>query len=238
MQLKRIDFNSSSIISPGLSSGIYKLVSILKIYDLKNRNNFTTYGLGQSVLAGNMYVEKGLLKQPPYLFQIAGSVYDQKIFRTFFQNITKSEFPDWVKNDNTGDTYGSPLIKDFEINITNESAIKINGFDEIIASFSNNSFSAKIHFQIKDSIFDLEFPINHLNIKSKEKKWQIETGPVLCPLMDDDEYMFKYLPSFIHFNVLDKLDIFYDYPFGVRSANLYKKGIVKSVPCSIELFSS
>ena len=98
MQLKRIDFNSSNIVSPGTSRGVYKLVAIVKIHDLKNSDKSITYGLGQSVLAGNMYVEKGLLKKPPYLFQISGSVNDQRIFRTFFPNTAKSEFPDWVKN--------------------------------------------------------------------------------------------------------------------------------------------
>ena len=82
MQLKRIDFNSSNIISPGSSTGIYKLVSILIMNDLKNNDKCITYGLGQGVLAGNMFIEKGLLKKPPYLFQILGSVNDQKIFRT------------------------------------------------------------------------------------------------------------------------------------------------------------
>jgi len=234
MQLKRIDFNSSNIISSGTSSSIYKLVSVMKIYDLKNNDKIKTYGLGQSVLAGNMYIEKGLLKKPPYLFQICGSINDQRIFRTFFPNTTKSKFPGWVKNDNTGDTYGNPLIRDFKINIINESAKKINGFDEIRASFPKNNFSARVIFTINDSTFNLEFPINHLNIQSKAKNWQVETGPILCPVIHNDDGLFEYLPSFMHFNVLDRLDIFYDYPFGIR----VRENIVEDYPCQIELFYS
>ena len=50
---------------------------------------FTTYGLGQSVLAGNMYVEKNLLKKPPYLFQVAGNHDQQIIYRSDIPYIKK-----------------------------------------------------------------------------------------------------------------------------------------------------
>ena len=60
-----------------------------------------TYGLGQSVLAGNMYSEKGLLKQPPYLFQVAGNALEQRIYRTFIPNRQKRKSLYWMKSDKT-----------------------------------------------------------------------------------------------------------------------------------------
>jgi len=233
MQLKRVDFNNSNIISPGTSIGLHKLVSVLTINNFENSDKIKTYGLGQSILAGNMYVKKGLLKNPPYLFQISGSASEQKIFRTFLPNSKKIKFPEWVKNDNTGDTYGNPLIKDFQINIFNEYANEINEFNEIKSSLSKNSFTAKVTFTNDDSTYNLEFPINHINIKSKSKVFQVETGPVLFPLIHRDEYTFEFLPSFIHFNVSNRMDIFYDYPFGIRTG----ENIVKNHPCKIQLFS-
>ena len=67
--------------------------------------------------------------------------------------------------------------------------------------------------------------------------WQVETGPVLFPVITEEESSFKYLPSFIHFNGLEKLYVFYDYPYGVRSVNLPDKGIITGFPCTIQLFS-
>jgi hypothetical protein len=40
----------------------------------------TIFGLGESVLAGNMYVSGGLLKQPPYLFRNAGLLYVKRLW--------------------------------------------------------------------------------------------------------------------------------------------------------------
>ena len=68
--------------------------------------------------------------------------------------------------------------------------------------------------------------------------WQIETGPVLFPVIKKETTSFEYLPSFVHFNGLEKLDVFYDYPYGIRSVNMYRKGIIESIPCAIELYSN
>jgi hypothetical protein len=225
------------LFSNGPSRGIYSLVSVLTIQHARDGEKTNTYGLGQSVLAGNMYLEKGLLKQPPYLFQVAGNAYEQRIYRTFIPNSKKRKLPEWVKNDKTGDTWGKPLFKDFQLDIKNEPAWKIAGYDEFEASFQNNSFSAKIYLNIGEYDAYLEFPINHSNVKSDIRMWQIETGPVLFPVITKDCNSFEYLPSFVHFNDLEKLDVFYDYPYGIRSVNMYKKGIIESFPCAIKLFS-
>jgi len=68
--------------------------------------------------------------------------------------------------------------------------------------------------------------------------WQVETGPVLFPVITEKESSFEYLPSFVHFNSLEKLDVFYDYPFGIRSLNLKGKNIIEDLSCTIELYSS
>ena len=66
----------------------------------------------------------------------------------------------------------------------------------------------------------LEFPINHVNINSEIRRWQIETGPILFPIINKEKKSYEYLPSFVHFNDLNRLDVFYDYPYGVRSGDL------------------
>ena len=42
----------------------------------------------------------------------------------------------------------------------------------------------------------------------------------------------------VHFNGFEKLDVFYDYPYGVRSGDLDEKGVIESLPCTIKLFSN
>ena len=82
----RINFSRSHMQWGGASKGIFKLVAVLSVNKEGSPESKIVYGLGQSVLAGNMYVEKGLLKQPPYLFQVAGSINEQYVFRTLIPN--------------------------------------------------------------------------------------------------------------------------------------------------------
>ena len=49
---------------------------------------------------------------------------------------------------------------------------------------------------------------------------------------------FEYLPSFVHFNGFEKLDVFFDYPYGIRLVNQYGEGIIEGMPCTIELYSN
>lgn len=237
MKTKRVDFTKSNLSWGGPSRGIFNLASVLTVEYYDNKIYTKTIGLGHSVLAGNMYVEKDLLKQPPYLFQVAGSVSEQHIYRTFIPSLKKQKFPNWMKNDKTGDTHGEPLFKEFQLDIRNEAAFMVSGYDEVETYFLRNCFSAKIYFNIGKTTACLEFPINHINIKPEIRMWQVETGPVLFPVLTDEYCSFEYLPSFVHFNGFNKIDVFYDYPFGFRSINQQKVGTVKNFPCSIELFS-
>ena len=61
----RINFSRSHMQWGGAGKGIFKLVSVLRVNKEGSPEGKIVYGLGQSVLAGKMYVEKGLLKQPP-----------------------------------------------------------------------------------------------------------------------------------------------------------------------------
>ena len=81
-------------------------------------------------------------------------------------------------------------------------------------------------------------PVNHINIKPEIKMWQVETGPILMPNFEEKEAGdLELLPCFIHFNSFDKLDVFYDYPFGFRRNQIINKGIMQSIDCKIEIFT-
>jgi hypothetical protein len=228
-QVDPVDFNSSNLYWGGTSQGIFKLVSLLNYQKKDDDRNLETLGLSQPVMAGNMYAAKDLLKQPPYLFQVAGSAKEQIIFRSYVS--------DSFKNKKTDDSYGKPLIKDFNIKIIRRKGISILTFEEINANFIKNKFSAKIITKVDKETISIEFPVNHINIKSESKEWQVETGPILFPISKKKESLFNYAPCFIHFNNFKTMDIFFDYPFSNRGFSLRNKGILPKVPCEIKLFA-
>ena len=186
--------------------------------------------------------KKNLLKHPSYLFQVAGSMEDQVIYRTFISGKKEGDlFPYWVNQNNfTGDNYGDSLCDKFYIDLKMEHAEKIDNFKKIKKYFYQNNFSAKVIIkESKNYIFQLEFPINHFNIHENEKCWQAETGPILFPAKQMNKINIKSLiPSFVHFNNFTSLDITFDYPFMRRNGFLKSNNIYKSVNCDIELFYS
>ena len=236
-QTKRIDFTRSNLSWSGPSKGIFNLVSLLNYQREDDEKSTHTVGLSQAVLAGNMYVDKELLKEPPYLFQVAGSIQEQRIFRSFIPDQVKRKLSNWMKKNLTGDTYGKPLFDELGLNIIREKATPVSTFDEIDAVFLENRFSAKVMATFEQKSVCLEFPVNHMNVKLETRQWQVETGPILIPVMGRNEGAFDYLPAFVHFNSFDKMDIFYDYPFGYRSLDLLNKGVLSNVPCNIQLFA-
>ena len=71
--MERINFSRSNIYWDGPSKGIFKLVSMLRISQENTKKIEKIFGLDYRGLAGNMYVSEGLIKEPAYLFQVAGS---------------------------------------------------------------------------------------------------------------------------------------------------------------------
>tara|TARA_X000000368_G_C23022562_1_gene708678 strand:+ start:182 stop:895 length:714 start_codon:yes stop_codon:yes gene_type:complete len=230
---RRINFSRSSLYWEGESSGIFDLISVLKIY---HENKIEIFGLSQSVLAGNMYKKNNLLKEPPYLFQVAGSNYQQTIFRSKILTNKKSTLR--LYKSEVSDTSGKPLFKIFKLKLTKESSINVNKYISMKSHFKKNNFSAKIKLNINKSVFFLEFPINHFNINSKKKMWQAETGPVLFPFEIKNKNSFKFLPTFVHFNSFDKVEVFYDYPFGNRLEKFHNNKIIQKFKCKINIFSA
>ena len=237
---ERIDFSRSNIYWDGPGKGIFKLVSVLKINQVSSAKEETTFGLGKSVLAGNMYVSDGLLKQPAYLFQVAGSTEEQFIFRSYLPNQKKTKFPSWAnKNTLVGDTHQKNLFDKFYLNLKKTPAKAVINYDEIEEAFYDNNFTTKVKIESYGLSCSVEFPVNHVNVKPEIKMWQVETGPVLLPILEDAvPSNIELLPCFTHFNSFDKLDVFYDYPFGSRSKQIKNKGIMQGIDCKIEIFSA
>ena len=238
-QNERINFSKSNIFWDGPSKGIFKLISVLRLNLGKSKKPETTFGLGESVLAGNMYVSEGLLKQPPYLFQVAGSTEEQYIFRSILPNQKKSLIPSWFIN-KVGDTHQKKLFNDgFYLDLKKSPASTVMNYDEIEKCFYDNNFTVKIQIDSLEFNYSIEFPVNHINIKPEIKMWQVETGPILMPNFEESKTGdLELLTGFIHFNSFDKLDVFYDYPFGYRRSQTINRGIMQSIDCKIEIFTN
>jgi len=228
------DFNTSSIGWFGESNGKFKLVSTFSYYNKLNKK--VTYGLSQSVLAGNVYSKNNLIKNPYYMFQVLGNHNKQKILRTDLSSNKYDFFKLFNKRKKINDTKLSKIFNnDFKLKIKKRKGLKIVLFNDIYKNFSNNNFTSKITFKDFQNLdFEIEFPINHLNVSSMKKKWQVETGPVLLPLIFKKNNKFDLLPSFVIFNKFDSVDIFYDYPFGFRNR---KQSYLKNILCEIDLYS-
>ena len=69
-KFQTVDFNKSSVSWLGKSTGIFKLASVLSVF---YKGKADTFALTENVLAGNVYAKKGLIKNPPYLFQLVAS---------------------------------------------------------------------------------------------------------------------------------------------------------------------
>ncbi len=229
-----IDFNKSSIGWLGQSKGEFKLASILNYYD--DRNNQVTYGLSQSVLAGNVYSSNNLIKNPSYIFQVLGNHNKQKILRTDLPNKKFDLFRIFNKRKKIYDTKLSKIFDNFKFKIIKREAIRLISFNDIYKFLNVNNVISKIKFSNFQNLnFEIEFPINHLNVNSNIKKWQIETGPILFPLFKKKGKNFDLSPCFVIFNNFDSIDIFYDYPFGLRNK---KNTYFKNIKCEIEIYSA
>ena len=122
------------------------------------------------------------------------------------------------KRKKTNDTKLSKIFNNFKLEIKKQKGLKIKSFQELNKFFETRNFSSKIQFSNFQNLnFEIEFPINHINISSKEQEWQVEIGPILFPLINNQNNKINLFSSFLMYNKFYFVDVFYDYPFGFRN---------------------
>lgn len=203
------NFNDSFIGWNGEEKGKFKLNSILKIKHLNGK--IETFGMGEGVIACNVYQKKNLIKSPQYFFQLIGNKERQKILRTDINSNKKNKRKE-IKDSGLGF-----LFQNFYLKINKIKSKKLNMLNNPKElNYFNNNY-VKINFKINTGLkFNLEFPVNHSNYNSKNKNWHIETGPVLIPIFNSENNLIDITPCFIAFNTLNYFELFLDYPFGIR----------------------
>ena len=230
---KIVDFSKSNFSWLGESKGKFKIASVISITNETNIKN--RYILTENGLAGNVYSKNNLIKTPTYLFQVIASKKYQKIFRTdldskFFDLSSKNFF-----RRNILDTEGNIFGDNLNFNIKYKYSYYNLSFEDLNKNFSSFDFNTRISFKKNGETFIIEFPIKHLNLNEKNKEWQVETGPIIFPILNKDTY--SLIPSFIFFNSFKKIDIFLDYPLKKRKLKKFKNNIIKDFECKIEMFS-
>ena len=135
------------------------------------------------------------------------------------------------------DSESKDLFKNININLKYKTSISIKNFSELKFNFLKFDFDCHIYIKTKNYDFVLEFPINHLNLNEKEKKWQVETGPVIFPIYNEKTNTCDFFPSFLMFNSFEKVDIFLDYPLKKRQILKIKNNIIYNYKCKIKIFT-
>ena len=186
--VKCIDFDYSSIgwKTKKDSLGIFRIDAALK----EKKNNNLNY-LAKTVMAGNVYSPSVLPIVPNYNFQWLTNGKKRIIFRTFANNKIKID----KRNNKNIDKY---LLN---IRYKKKKEIFIENLTKK-SKFFNDFLLCKIDFGDQVS----EFPINHINIHTKNNNFQVETGPVLLKKNK------KFISAFVFFNSINKCQIVPYYP--------------------------
>ena len=234
-----VNFSRSTISWGGESRGVFQLKSLLTICRDHNESESEVIGLGEAVIAGNVYKADGLLKQPAYIFQLVGSTHRQWIYRTYIA--PSCELEETESGEGTGGTYdtsGTPLFKEgLQLSLETSPAKYIKDPNLLCDIEDLSSLSAVIHLCAQGEKFVVEFPITHINLQAKDSLWQVETGPALFPVRKNTgKGQTEFVPCFFHFNRLDKVDVFFDYPFGRRSKVMNIPSVLEGVNCQVKLY--
>jgi len=220
-------------------SGSFLVEAVLRICDSNDREE-ELIALGAGVLAGNMYVEDNLVKDPAYFFQIAASDERNIIFRTYLRHQScnwKSLFRGKSKYDTI---QANQEFETLHIELKKYALKKIDDFEDMQYHYlrhGNFSCQVKIPLTEKRNMV-LEFPVKHSNILPEREIFQIETGPLLFadPKVQTGDLFSKIVPGFIHFNSFGRADFSLDFPYGVRYSSKPGALIITSLNCDIELF--
>ena len=229
-----VDFNKSSVSWLGESAGIFKLASILSVFCKGSETD--TFVLTEHVLAGNVYAKKGLVKKPPYLFQLVASSKYQKILRTDLDSDIPGIPRRILSRKQILDSEGNLFKDNINVDIQHKLGKNINKFYRIKKCLNAFSLNGCLSIHTGHHNFKIEFPIRHLNIEIKKEKWQVETGPILFPVLSDNKKEYSLSPSFLFFGSLNKADVFLDYPLKRRIFPQHKDNVVADLKCNISLF--
>ena len=232
------DFENSRLnweVSAGGSLGFFSLDGIVRFH--QPGAPVEEFVLTAMVLAGNMYARGSLVKQPSYLYQMVAGEGEYRILRTATPGQTQAAFLGEGFHDSMGRV--DDLFSFLNIHIQNKSTTQIRRID---LTEGSNPASGRlvgcvdlVEGKVRAEVF---FPIRHWNQLPLERKFQVETGPVLWPQIwnsvSEGIGVGGLLPAFLHFGNENRVEVSLDYPCFIRSFEHSNR--FKSVDCSIQVF--
>ena len=232
--MDRIDFQNSSMTWLGEARESYGRFALESLCFLRDEPTASTifYCLGAQVLAGHVYGTDGLVIKPNYLFQIVASQNSHAIFRTYLRHRPAS--------DSSGLNAGK--FKEMNLRVVRQAAVVLHDFAAIEQHFDKYSqFSARITLpQEGATVIEIEFPVKHMNLQRVQRRFHIETGPILFPMRihsgwNTDHSLPEFNAAFIHFNCFDKIEITLNVPTraGLRSTRFYSETIKLAADVSL-----
>lgn len=136
----------------------------------------TTFYLLSGVMAGNVYAERDLIKQPAYDYRAIFSTEEYKVFRTFACH---------ERNQDNADPLETQFRSvDFHIRSCPAKLLE-NNRDVAEATLAMKPLTVVAHLDLAAGRrATLEFPIRHMNIQSDTGQFQAETGPIIIPALN------------------------------------------------------
>lgn len=231
-----VDFQKSSLTwigREGESSARFALESVCVMTNPAT-GRATPYGLGAEILAGNVYAADNLVKTPRYLFQAVASEHGHIFFRTF------------PRHRRAADSYApnAGLFKKLVLRVERRLADVVPDFPTLQRHFDEHSdLSGRITiYQDTESEAEIEFPVKHINVQRAERRFQIETGPVLVPAEAAETGPPRpkfptFDVAFVHFSRLDRIELTLRVPIriGLRSTRFYARTI--KVPAAVNILA-
>jgi len=210
-----IDFNRSFVTwltANKKSHGRFNVECRVRVTNNLTGKN-TSYFLLSGIMAGNVYSNSNLIKNPPYLYQaVISDKGDFKILRTFI--------------DKTDDEIGisSDLFAHIDLNIVQEKCKLLKDKVDIReAVLSNKRLGAKIIHDQDSYSTEIDFPIKHINVQpAKEVLFQVETGPVLVHVKDSKCQLESLTLGYVFFSSMEQYECILSSISGTKKQRIFE----------------
>jgi hypothetical protein len=201
-----VDFNRSSFTWSGERRETEARFALDAVCVMRDRSTAAAavYALGSAVVAARVYATERMVMEPHYFFQVAVSNKNHVMLRTFLRHRDKAD----SVSSNSG------KFRDLDLHIVRGPATRVADYGVLESVFDAHAvMSARLHLNRDDrTSLELEFPVRHINLRRSDRKFQVETGPVLFPAEIPDDWAERdsipvFRTAYVHFNRLDSAEI-------------------------------
>lgn len=229
-----IDFQNSYItwLTTDNSYGRFNIESVLNVFDSSGilLDTFVTIC---GVVACNVYGPYPLFIQPPFLFQAIISKSKIKIFRLHHLDRNCDSF------ENINDKFIE--IKTNIIHINEKTTSLSNFIDISDAVLNNKSIIGQTIIQKEKLMYELIYPVKHINISLKKKSFQVETGVIGYVDFNNHDNIscHDFYLIYIAFKDMKNIAMIFNQTFNItlfHKSRFYKK--VNQYNCITNLFST